>query len=86
MAFDYLQRQQLKEEKRERDYEYWHQTGNIDGMIKEPILVYSAERTKIKRKIDRLQKELKFTTYPKRLKKIRKNLEKLMDEYPEDFI
>ena len=86
MAFDYLQRQQLKEEKRERDYEYWHQTGNIDGMIKEPILVYSAERTKIKRKIDRLQKELKITTYPKRLNKIRNKLENLMDEHPEDFI
>ena len=86
MAFDYLQRQQLKEEKRERDYEYWHQTGDRDGRIMGPIFLYSAERTKIKRKIDRLQKELKFTTYPKRLKKIRKNLEKLMDEHPEDFI
>jgi hypothetical protein len=86
MAFDYLKRQQLKEEKRERDYEYWHQTSNTDGRFMEPILVYSTERTRIKRKIDRLQKELKITTYPKRLKKIRKNLEKLMDEHPEDFI
>ena len=80
--FDYLGKARAREEKEYHHYNSWA-TGDEWGFL---YNVAGKGKTKWEKQASKLQQEIDNTTYPKRLKKLQKKLQIIVDEYPEYFV
>jgi len=79
--FDHLAKARAREEKEHNYYTRWSYDdawGYLSAQIK--------GKTKWERQASKLKQEIDNTTYPKRLKKLQKKLQIIVDEYPEYFV
>ena len=81
-SFDHLAKARAREEKEYHHYNRWSYDDDW-GYISD---LSGKGKTKWERQASKLQQEIDNTTYPKRLKKLQKKLQVIIDEYPEYFV
>jgi len=79
--FNPLEKEREREDARAEEYRNWK---NPRGDVFFPL--EGKGKTKHEKEANRLQEEIKITNYPKRLKKLNKKLQIIMDEFPEYFV